>query len=288
MNDKTAKFVFFGSSRFSIIVLDRLAESGLLPIAVVTTPDRPKGRGLVMTPTLVKTWARERHIPCLDPAKLDTAFATELSSFNAETFVVASYGKIIPGRIIDIPPQKTINIHPSLIPLYRGASPLQSAMLDDTKDTGVTIMQVDEQMDHGPIIAHEKVHIDEWPTYEDFEEIMAKKGADLLANILPQWLAGNIQGIEQDHDKATFTRKITKDDALIDLSANDYDNFRKIQAYHEWPQAYFFAESGGKKIRVKITSASMNDGKLNIEKVIAEGRKEMPYDIFRRSLGSDC
>lgn len=273
------KFAFFGSSKFSVIVLNELELHGFIPICVVTTPDKPRGRKLIVTPTEVKLWAQKRGIKVFDPVKLS---GTELEKEGCEVFVVASYGKIIPGDIINLPKCKTLNIHPSLLPKYRGASPLQSAILDDSKETGVTIMRIDEQMDHGPIVAQEKVTVNEWPTYKEFEETMAKVGGKLLAKVLPEWVAEQIHEHEQDHSAATYTKKITKEDGLINLKDDPYLNFRKIQAYHGWPRAYFFAEQNSKQIRVKITSASFKDGKLTIEKVVPEGSKEMAWEDFSR------
>jgi methionyl-tRNA formyltransferase len=276
------RFSFFGSSRFSVLILNELERVGFLPISVVTTPDKPQGRHLTLTPTLVKTWALERHIPVHDPEKLDSLFAEKIAAERVDVFVVASYGKIIPESIINIPPRKTLNIHPSLLPHFRGASPLQSAILHDTKDTGITLMRIDEKMDHGPIVAQEKFHVAEWPTYDVFEKEMAEKGAQLLIHTLPRWIDGSIPEQEQDHAAATFTQKITKENGLIVLSGDSYTNFRKIQAFHTWPQAYFFHEHGGKKIRVKITEASYRDGVLHIKRVIPEGSKEISYEDFQR------
>jgi methionyl-tRNA formyltransferase len=278
-------FAFFGSSRFSVIVLDELAVAGFLPALVVTTPDKPQGRGLKLQPTPVKEWAIARKIPVLDPAKLDAEFAKTLEpgSWKLELFIVASYGKIIPGAIISLPKHGSLNIHPSLLPKYRGASPLQSAMLDDQKQTGVTIIRMDEKMDHGPIVAQKETPITEWPIYEEFEKLMAVEGARLLASILPGWIFDTVKAHEQDHAAATFTKKISKEDALLVYSAekgilgDQYLAFRKIQAYHEWPGAYFFIERGGKQMRIKITAASYRDGKLMIERVIPEGKKEMAW-----------
>jgi methionyl-tRNA formyltransferase len=290
------KFAFFGSSRLSVIVLDELEKAGFIPACIVTTPDKPKGRKLTVTPNVVKEWAINKKIRIYDPAKLDAAFIEMLKKESCDLFIVASYGKIIPSAIINLPPHKTLNIHPSLLPKYRGPSPLPSAMLDDAKRTGVTIMRLDEEMDHGPIVAQQEITVEEWPTYEDFEEMMARKGAQLLARILPDWVAGKIKELEQDHSKATYTKKITKEDGLLDLNKLDYAAFRKIQAFHEWPQAFFFISKDGKKqrskdaekIRVKVTQASFkkdlqgNAGTLIIEKVIPEGKSEMPYADFAR------
>jgi len=309
MKTKTQKtnvpaFAFFGSSRFSVIVLEALERRGILPAIIVTTPDKPQGRKMTVTPTPVKVWALARKINVHDAAKLDATFVSELKSdvngtpnvpFKIPVFIVASYGKIIPQTVLDIPAKGTLNIHPSLLPQYRGASPLQTAILDDMKNTGVTIMNIDAEMDHGPIVIQKKVHIDEWPTYEEFETLMANAGAELLAEALPAWCEDMIEAVQQDHAKATFTKKIKKEDGLIDISIlkSDFEKeqylaFRKIQAYHEWPQAYFFIEHNGKQIRVKITAASWQKaeaaahGQLVIEKVIPEGGKEILFEDFKR------
>ncbi len=275
-------YIFFGSSQMSIYVLDELEKAGYIPTAIVTTPDKPVGRKQLMTPTVVKEWARARNIRVYDLPKLDTAVVADLKKQSVEIFIVASYGKIIPLEVLSIPPHGTLNVHPSLLPLYRGASPLQSAILDDAKDTGVSIMKIDEQMDHGPIVIQKRIQVEEWPTYEKFEEMMAREGGRMLAVILPEWIAGSIAAKGQDHTVATYSRKFTKEDGEIDLNDDPYLNFRKIQAFHEWPQAYFFIDHGDRKIRIKITAASYADKKLLIEKVIPEGGKEMPYGDFLR------
>jgi len=286
MINNQIKYVFFGSSRFSTIVLDQMKNLGFLPTLIITTPDKPQGRKMIMTPNIVKSWALENSIEVLDPQKLDTVFIEELKKRCADNeivvFIVASYGKIIPASVLDIPKMKTLNIHPSLLPQYRGASPLPTAILEDTKNTGVTIMRIDEQMDHGPIIAQKKIEIISWPTYEEFENMMATVGAYLLVEVLPKWANGEIKEVAQDHSKATYTKKISKEAAEIDLNSDPYLNFRKIQAYHEWPVAFFMFDHNGKNIRVKITSAKYAEGVLTIEKVIPEGSKEMAYDDFVR------
>jgi methionyl-tRNA formyltransferase len=275
-------FTFFGSSQFSIYVLDELEKAGFIPFAIVTTPDKPKGRKLVLSPTPVKEWGQKRNIKVYDPAKLDTFFTEELKKDNTDVFVVASYGKIIPGDIIFLPQYKTLNVHPSLLPKYRGASPLQSAILNDDKRTGITIMRIDEKMDHGPIVAQKEIMVTEWIPYEQFEAMMGQEGGKLLSRILPQWISGEVTEKEQDHSIATHCSKITKEDGELDLSADPYINFRKIQAYNLWPQAYFFINHQDKKLRVKVTKASFAARKLVIEKVIPEGGKEISYTDFER------
>ncbi|MCX6718796.1 MAG: methionyl-tRNA formyltransferase [Candidatus Taylorbacteria bacterium] len=279
------RLAFFGSSRFSIIVLDELKKSGYTSSLIVTTPDKPKGRKLVLTPTPVKEWAIKEGIPFLDSAKLDEKLLGKLKIVNCKLFIVASYGKIIPKPIIKLPEYRSLNIHPSLLPRYRGASPLQSAILEDAKDTGVTIMRMDELMDHGPIVAQEKINIGEWPVYEEFEDVMARIGGQLLVKTIPAWISGKIKEKEQDHSKATFTRKVEKEDGLIDLNSDPYLNFRKVQAYHEWPQAFFFVKHAGKEMRVKVIDASYRDGKFTPERVVPEGSKEMSFADFLKGYG---
>lgn len=280
------KYAFFGSSRFSVIVLDELERLGFLPTCVVTMPDKPQGRGLTVLPNVVRSWADERGIKAFVPEKIDQNFVANLAAENCNVFVVASYGKILPRELIDLPPRKTLNIHPSLLPKYRGSTPLQTAMIDDAKESGVTIMQIDELVDHGPIVAQKKIAIAEWPTYEDFEEMMARAGAQLLAETLPKWVAREIQEHEQDHGAATLTKRIAKEDGCLDLSTDPYLNFRKIQAFHQWPKAYFILEHKGRDLRVKISEAAFEKGALVIKKVIPEGSREMSYGDFLKGYGT--
>lgn len=297
MNSSKSSFAFFGSSRLSVIVLDDLFGRGLVPTFIVTTPDKPVGRKQILTENIVKQWAKSKNIPVFDPAKLSQEFIDQIRAENhsadgsekCPVFLVASYGMIIPQALLDLPSYGSLNIHPSLLPKYRGPAPLPTAILEDTKDTGVTIMKMDAQMDHGPIIAQKNIHIAEWPTYEEFEEMMAKEGASLFAEILPKWLNGEIKEKTQDHSVATYTKKIIKEDGHLETTDNGltfvgdpYLNFRKIQAYHEWPQAFFFMKHGKRDLRIKITQASFENNTLKIEKVIPEGAKEMSYGDFLR------
>lgn len=283
------QFVFFGTSRFSLIVLDELKHAGIVPELIVTAPDKPQGRNLVLTSPPVKTWAEQNNVPFLQPAKLDDAFIDKLQAISYKLFLVASYGKIIPQKILDLPEHGTLNVHPSLLPKYRGPSPIQSQVLADEKDIGVSIMLLDEKMDHGPIVARAQCIVDNtqkeggWPpNAKELEELLARQGGALLAKTIPEWLAGSITPQEQEHDKATYTKKITKEDALLDLAGDPYKNFLKIRAYGPWPGTYFFVEKKGAKIRVLIKDATFENGVLTITRVIPEGKKEVSYEDFLR------
>lgn len=292
-NSNNTKFAFFGSSRLSVIVLDELSKLGLLPQFIVTTHDKPVGRKQVLTPNVVKTWAIEKNIPCFDPEKLDSHFITKIKEINTKegvevcpVFLVASYGKILPKNLIEIPSRKTLNIHPSLLPQYRGASPLPTTILDDTKNTGVSIMVLDNEMDHGPIVAQKNITIETWPNYLDFEEMMARQGAQLFSEILPRWTRDEMQAQEQDHSKASYTKKFSKEATLIDLTTDPYTNWRKIQAFYGWIGSYFIVNYKDKEMRVKITEAKFVDNKLEIIKVIPEGSKEISYADFCRNYNT--
>ncbi len=287
-------FVFWGTSSFSVGVLEALKDAGVTPDLIITAPDKPKGRKLIITPPPIKIWAEKNNISLLQPETLDDSLRSTLHDLRSTLFIVASYGKIIPKRILDIPKHGTLNVHPSLLPRLRGASPIQSAILEEDK-TGVTIMLIDEQMDHGPVVAQKEIPISPWPPKAStLEPMLAHEGGKLLAEIIPGWISKKITAHEQEHDMATYTKKFTKEDGLIDLSGNSDINFRKIQAFDVWPRAYFFTERhnpkafgdarASKKIRVAITDAELVEGKLVIKKVLPEGKKEMLYEDFLRGI----
>ena len=277
-------FAFWGTSEFSVCILESLKKGGFLPSIIISTPDKPQGRKLEVKPTFTKIWAEENNIPILQPEKLNDEFFYKLSAESYKLSIVASYGKIIPERFLDIPESKTLNVHPSLLPELRGPSPIETAILKNIKNTGVTIMKLDKEMDHGPILAQKTYTIDEWPTREELEKKLGEIGGELLTEVIPAWVSGKIQEKEQDHSGATFSTKIQKQDALIDLSADPYENFRKIQAYSGWPNAFFFIEHNGIKIRVSIKEAAFKNNTLEILRVIPEGKKEMNYSDFLRGL----
>lgn len=278
-------WAFFGTDEFATIILDELKEKGFTPLLIICAPDMPMRRkhGLVPPPT--KLWAQEHSIPFLQPEKLDTSFKEALRASEWNFFIVASYGKIIPQSVLDIPRKGTLNVHPSLLPQYRGASPVESAILDDTKSTGVTIMEMDAQMDHGPILAQTPHHFTEWPQGPEARRILAHVGGKTLAENITPWLEGTRIATEQDHTRATYTKKFEKKDAEIDMAHGDpYTNFRIIQAFHDWYNAFFFVEKNNRKIRIVVRSASYNQEGLHIHSVIPEGKKEMTWEQFQNFL----
>ncbi len=307
-NISDLNIAFFGSPQIAVYVLNTLKENGIIPSLIVSQPDKPAGRKLKLTPPEAKVWAEENNVSVFQPETLkdEEVVKTIIDEGPWDIFIVAAYGKIIPKAVLDIPKHGTLNVHPSLLPKLRGASPLQSAILGED-ETGVSIMLLDEKMDHGPILAQEKtMSWKNWlvtpklegeggprhagafdvsgpPKASELEKITGVQGGRMLAVVIPKWVAGNIEPQEQDHSAATFTQKITKQDGFIELDNDPKKNFRKIQAFDIWPRTYFFAERNSKKIRVIVTAAAFIDGKLIIKKVIPEGKKEMDYEVFLKS-----
>jgi methionyl-tRNA formyltransferase len=284
-NPSSIKFAYFGTSQFSLTVLEELVKAGFIPSVVVTREDKPSGRNLLVTHSPIKLWAMAHDVKLLQPSNLkNEEFLTEFTKAPLDVSIVASYGKIIPSTIINFPKRKTLNVHPSLLPKLRGSSPIPGAILTET-ETGVTIIRLDEEMDHGPIITQAKVPISDWPPYAiSLENILAKEGGKLLAEILPDWIGGNLTEKEQEHSKATFTKLIKKDDAEVDLKGDPQIALRKIRAYSDWPIAWTRIETKKGLLRVLITKAHIENGNLVIERVIPEGKKEMAYEDFVRGF----
>jgi len=278
-------FIFFGSDEFSVKVLETLAAGQRSPVLVVTAPDRPQGRHLVLTPPPAKVWATTQRIKICQPASLkclkpDSPILTE--GPKADFFLVASYGKIIPESILILPTKGTLNIHPSLLPAYRGPSPLETAILDGATETGVTIIKLDAEMDHGPILAQEKITlgvVDDFPILRDR---LAVLGAELLLKILPKYLSGKLTPQEQNHAVATYTRKFTKTDGRLDPLAPAQENYRKILAFNPWPGAYL--EAGDERIVIK--NARLEEDHLIYDRVIPAGGREMSWEDYLRGRGS--
>ena len=280
-------FVFFGTGQIAAGALVAMEEFGAIPALVVSAPDKPAGRGRAIAPSAVALWASQRGIEVLKPEKLDDKFISKLeaqSSGLMPVFVVIDYGAFLPKRLLEMPERGILNMHPSLLPRLRGPSPIRSAILNDEKNTGVSVMLVDEAMDHGPLVAQKKVAIAHWPPLgRELDGILAREGGKLLAEIVPHWAAGEIEAREQNHDIATYSQKFSKVDGLLDLARGDaYQNLLKIRAFEGWPSTYAFFEKGGKRIRVQILEAHIENAGLVVDTVKPDGKKEMHYVDFVR------
>lgn len=254
----TPRIVFFGTPALAATILEALCESPYKPSLIITAPDKPAGRGYALTPSAVKETAAQYGIAVLQPEKLDEQFAQQLRNEEWDVFIVAAYGKIIPQRILDIPAKGTLNVHGSLLPKYRGSSPIQSALANADATTGPTIMLIDEKMDHGPIIAQKEFPITTADTAATLFEKMAREGAALLVATLPGWLEGTLQAIPQVHEEATYTKMLTKEDGRIDWSKSAATIERLVRAYDPWPGTFTFWGAR----RVKVLKASICRGAI--------------------------
>jgi methionyl-tRNA formyltransferase len=232
------KIIFFGSSNFAVPILDELARGEEINL-VVTQPDRQRGRSLKIAPTPVKSKAEELGIKIFQPPRINTKESVEfLKKFNADLFIVVSFGQILSKAILDLPKLHCINIHASLLPKYRGAAPINWAIANGEKETGVTAMKVNEKMDEGDILLKEVVSVSEEDDAITLSEKLSKKGAKLLLDTIRLIRDNEVKFIPQDHSKATYAPKLKKEDGLINWkkSADEINN--KIKAFVPWPGCF--------------------------------------------------
>ncbi len=279
------KIVFFGTPEFATVVLDELQSVKLTPTLIVTAPDRKAGRGQKLTPPPVKVWAMMNDIDVMQPETVqDPDFLAELKNTEWDLFIVVAYGQIFPKELLAMPRRGSLNIHYSLLPKFRGASPVQSAILGDLRQTGVSIIELVERLDAGPIVAQASIEPEPWPpTSTELLTLLTEEGATLLAEVVPLWLEKKIDAAPQDDSHATYCKKIVKEDARLDLGADPYKNYLKIRAFDGNPRAFFMAHKDGKEVRVGIADAEYHDGKLLLLRVVPEGKKEMSYEELLRS-----
>jgi methionyl-tRNA formyltransferase len=269
------KYIYFGTPTYALASLKVLVKNGFKPEIVVCSPDKPMGRKQIIIPGPVKTYAEENNLKVFQPEKINKEAIEYIMSFNPDYAIVAAYNKILPQNLIDLFPKGILNIHPSLLPLYRGPAPDIGPILNQDTETGVTIMLIDKDVDHGPILSQEKYNLTGDEFSKDVGEYLFTRGAEILCQIIPKWTNNEIQAKEQNHALATFTSKITKSDAEINPNDNPNDLWAKYRAYYPWPGLYFLDGNG---LRIKITKASFVDGKFIIEKIISESGKEKDYN----------
>ncbi len=232
--------VFFGTSDFAVPSLKALLADARFDVkAVVTQPDQPTGRHQVMTAPPVKAIAQERDLLVFQFEKIkDPSALSKLADFNADFFVVASYGQIIPQSVLDLPKIGPINVHGSLLPKWRGASCVQAAIAAGDEKSGITSMLMDALMDHGPIIAQATTPILADDTGESLHDRLALLGAQKLPDVLDQFAQGKLKAVEQDHAMATTCKLLKRDDGKIDWTKSAQEIERLIRAYNPWPSAW--------------------------------------------------
>lgn len=234
------RVVFMGTPEFATPILQSLAESYEV-VAVYTRPDKPAGRGQSLVESPVKQLARKLGLAIEQPRTLrHSAEQERLREYRPDLIVVAAYGLILPPPVLSIPPHGCLNIHASLLPRWRGAAPIPYAILAGDTETGVTLMQMDEGLDTGPILAQRAIPLTPDETTGRLTLKLAHLGADLLRDVLPLYLAGKLTATPQDHSKATMTRLVIKEDGRIDWHKRAVEIERMVRAYHPWPSAFTF------------------------------------------------
>ncbi len=294
------KIIFMGSADFSLPILRKLAENYSIT-AVVTQPDRPSGRGQTLTPPPVKILAQELGLECFQPPKLRApeSFA-KLSAWNPDLIVVAAYGQILRQNVLDLPPLGCINVHASLLPRWRGAAPIQAALLHGDKISGITIMKMDAGIDTGEILSQRELEIFANDNAQSLTIRLAKLGADLLIETLPRYLRGEIIPIAQDSSLATYAPMLKKEDGLLDFSRSVFELERHVRAFYPWPGSYILwneqplritqaqvepdpnATPGKRVVINKKPALGARDGWLVIEQLQPAGKKVMTGDVFLR------
>ena len=292
MENSKIKIVFIGTPEFGAVILEALCHANMAPVLVVTETDKPVGRKKIITPPPVKQRILnlesgiKNKIKILQPEKLSD-IKSQLSDVNCQLFIVAAYAKILPKEILEIPRLGTIGVHPSLLPKHRGATPIQTAILNGDEITGTTIFLIDEKMDHGAIIANSEFRIQnlEW-NYETLMKKLAELSADLLIEILPNIEEKIKNAMPQDESKATYTKKFKTEDAYIepiDLekaqngSANSpqvaVQIERKIRALNPEPGVFTIINDK----RIKLLESKISDNKLKLIKIQKEGKKSQTF-----------
>ena len=301
------RVIFMGTPVFAVPTLVSLLDAGCEIVGVYTQPDRRSGRGRRVTPPPVKQAATERDLPVFQPASLrrDADARQQLVSLKPDLILVAAYGLFLPADTLDVPPLGALNIHPSLLPKHRGPSPVATAILEGDTTTGATLMQLDEGMDSGPIIAQREATIGVNETAEDLTVRLFGMGARLLADTLPRWRTGEFAPVPQSEGDATITRLLTREDGEIDWTRPAHHIARQIRAYHPWPGT--FTHWNGKQLKVHQAEPLDNDedfapgtvveidqgigqgigvatgeGILLIQRVQPEGRQAMDIGDFTR------
>lgn len=270
--------IFFGTSETAVSFLKTLLENGFNIQAVVTQPDRPQGRKNKLFFSPVKKLALEKGIQVVQPGKLTL---NHIKKYNLDLGIVVDYGQIISAKIINSFEYGILNVHFSLLPKYRGAAPVQYALLNGDKKTGVTIMKLDKGLDTGLIVAQEPFAIDDNDNNVTLLTKLTNFGVGLLINNIKPYLEGKINLKQQDDSQASYCKIIERKDGEIKLTDDAEIIMNKIRAFTPWPGVFFMH----KEKRYKIISAHVQDNKLAIDEIQPEGKKKMSWDEFKRGYG---
>ena len=250
------RVVFFGTPDFAVPTLDALLQSRHTVAAVVTQPDRPRGRGQKTSNAPVKALAAAAGVPILQPERLkDSGFVEQFAALRPECAVVAAYGKILTDQVLTVPTRGFLNVHASLLPRYRGAAPVHRAVIAGETETGVTIMRVVRALDSGPMLATARRKIDADETSEDVEHDLARLGAVVLATTVDRLALGDLTEVAQDETQATYAPKLSKNEGLMDWTWPAERLHDLIRGLHPWPLAYSYL--GGRRFIIRRASWSV-------------------------------
>ncbi|MFA4873655.1 MAG: methionyl-tRNA formyltransferase [Patescibacteria group bacterium] len=252
------KIVFFGTPEFALPSLRALADSEKISVqAVVTQLDKPKGRSLQKTPSPIAQCAEELGLPVIKTEHLinNQKVFHQLNQYHADLYVVVAFGAILPSSLLALPAKGALNLHPSLLPRYRGSSPIQTAILNGDHETGITVILLDEKMDHGPIVAQQTILINPTDTSPTLSDRLARLGAQFLVNGMLDYANGKVQPQPQDDIHASYTKQLTKGDGKIDWSKTSDEIARQIRAYKPWPGSWTILDQKEKLIMLKIIEA---------------------------------
>lgn len=272
------KIIFVGTSEFGAIILEKLAPSTNKPFLVISAPDKAVGRKQVITPPPVAAMAKKHKIPVVQPERIKD-FADEIKKLEPDLIILASYGQIIPENILLAPKYGSINVHPSLLPLLRGPSPIQSAILNGDKKTGVTIMKMTAELDAGPILLQKEIEMTGREDFRELHDKLAELGAELLNEAIFKIFSGKISLQPQDDSKASYTRILKKEDGKIDWQKPAQVLERQVRAFSVWPGSYTIFNDGTRSRKIKILEArvykSPDENKYPIGKVLIVPQNEI-------------
>ncbi len=298
---------FFGTSIFALKSLSKLYENQVNIKFVVSQTPKPSGRGKRISDSPVSDFAKKKKLSLLCPDKLDEEFYNQISSYNIDFIVVVAYGKLLTNKILSLPKFFCLNIHGSILPKWRGAAPIQRAILNSDKKTGVSIMIVEENLDSGPVVMKKEVYIEKNDNAGTLHEKLSVIGSELILIALVDIFNNNYSTKKQKEKDATYAEKIIKNETKIDWSQNAQIINNKIRAFNPWPGAWTYLHTKNKKIRIKIVEAEVknssdtltqeffrdskknlivkcNKSFLKINKVQPEGKKILNYSDFLNGL----
>ena len=272
-NHKKYNIAFFGTPELCIPILEELKKNNFTPNLIVTNPDKKVGRKHTLTQTPVSLWANDNQIEIFTPEKITLEFISDIKKNLWDLFIVVAYGKILPQTLIDAPEFGTLNIHYSLLPRWRGASPVESAILSGDLTSGVCVQQMVYALDAGPILGETKVSLSGDEFHEELKTIFSEIGGEMLCEILPRIFEKNIESVPQNESHVTICTKTKKTDGLVSLLDNSpISLWRKYRAYHGWPGIYYIQDE--KRININEAEFDEEEKIFTITRETREGEKE--------------